>query len=95
MQSFPLDPRLEGRRLYLMRHGKTYEPVLDSLVASPEEDPELPLTADGKGIRFRLRHRRADGAVEDLAKKESMVTGWQRPHELVVNLKRMLAQTSG
>ena len=47
MQSFPLDPRLEGRRLYLMRHGKTYEPVLDSLVASPEEDPELPLTADG------------------------------------------------
>lgn len=44
----PLDPALEGKRLYLMRHGKTYEPDLDATMAGPEEDPGLQLTPDGR-----------------------------------------------
>lgn len=42
------DPRLEGRRLYLMRHGRTYDPRLDTRMASAEEDPHLPLTDAGR-----------------------------------------------
>lgn len=45
---FPFDPDLEGKRLYLMRHGKTYEPRLDSPAAGPDEDEALPLTEDGQ-----------------------------------------------
>lgn len=44
----PLDPSLEGKRLYLMRHGKTYEPNLDAPMAGPDEDAGLDLTADGR-----------------------------------------------
>ncbi len=39
---------LEGKRLYLMRHGQTYEPSLDSRMASALEDPGLPLTPAGR-----------------------------------------------
>jgi broad specificity phosphatase PhoE len=42
------DPRLEGRRLYLMRHGRTYEPRLETRMASSDEDPQLPLTDRGR-----------------------------------------------
>jgi broad specificity phosphatase PhoE len=42
------DPRLEGRRLYLMRHGRTYEPRLETRMASADEDPQLPLTDRGR-----------------------------------------------
>jgi alpha-ribazole phosphatase len=45
---FPFDPSLEGKRLYLMRHGKTYEPRMDSPAAGPDEDEALPLTEDGR-----------------------------------------------
>ena len=31
---FPADPALEGKCLYLMRHGKTYEPRLDTPVVA-------------------------------------------------------------
>jgi broad specificity phosphatase PhoE len=44
----PLDSALEGKRLYLMRHGKTYEPDLDTQMVSAEEDPGLELTPDGR-----------------------------------------------
>ena len=43
----PLDPSLEGKRLYLMRHGKTYEPDLDAAMVSEEGDADLALTEDG------------------------------------------------
>jgi alpha-ribazole phosphatase/probable phosphoglycerate mutase len=39
---------LEGKRLYLMRHGQTYEPRLDAPMASAEEDPGLSLTPAGR-----------------------------------------------
>lgn len=39
---------LEGKRLYLMRHGQTYEPRLDAPMASAEEDPSLSLTPSGR-----------------------------------------------
>lgn len=45
---FPADPALEGKCLYLMRHGKTYEPRLDTPVVAPEDDPGLKLTPDGR-----------------------------------------------
>jgi broad specificity phosphatase PhoE len=39
---------LQGKRLYLMRHGQTYEPRLDAPMASAEEDPGLTLTPAGR-----------------------------------------------
>lgn len=45
---FEPDPRRAGRRLYLMRHGRTYDPRLDVRMASAEEDPHLPLTDAGR-----------------------------------------------
>jgi len=53
----------------------------------------LPLKADGKGILFRVRLREASGKVTDLKQKEKMITGWQRPQELVLNLKRILKES--
>ncbi len=45
---FEPDSALEGKRLYLMRHGKTYEPVLESAMVGPEQDRDLPLTEEGR-----------------------------------------------
>ena len=51
----------------------------------------MPLKASGERISFRLRTRDAEGKIGDLGpKEEQMVTGWQRPQELIVNLKRIL-----
>jgi hypothetical protein len=50
----------------------------------------LPFTADGKRIRFTQRNRDAEGRVADLARPDEMISGWQRPQELVVNLRRIL-----
>jgi hypothetical protein len=50
----------------------------------------LPLTADGLTVKFKLRTRTLHGNVTELAEPEQMITGWQRPQELVVNLKRIL-----
>ena len=50
----------------------------------------LPLTASGKAVSFTFRSRGKDGKVRDLAREENMITGWQRPTELAVNLKRIL-----
>jgi len=44
----PLDSLLEGKRLYLMRHGKTYEPDLEAAMVSAEKDPQLELTPEGR-----------------------------------------------
>jgi len=60
----PLDPALEGKRLYLMRHGKTYEPHLDTRMASPEDDPQLELTNDGRVGVERTARAMADLALE-------------------------------
>lgn len=38
----------KGRRLFLMRHGETYEPRPDTRLPGPAEDPELPLTPRGR-----------------------------------------------
>jgi alpha-ribazole phosphatase/probable phosphoglycerate mutase len=37
-----------GRRLFLMRHGETYEPHPDTRVPSRDENPRLPLTPRGR-----------------------------------------------
>ena len=50
----------------------------------------LPLTVDGKRIRFTQRNRDQEGRVADLARPDEMISGWQRPQELVVNLRRIL-----
>lgn len=42
------DPALAGRRLYLMRHGQTYEPRPDTPMAGATQDPDLPLTEAGR-----------------------------------------------
>ena len=39
---------LQGKRLYLMRHGQTYEPRLDAPMATAGEDPGLALTPAGR-----------------------------------------------
>ena len=49
----------------------------------------MPFTASGERVRFKLR-----GAKKDLAKDERMITGWLRPQELVINLKRILKACS-
>jgi hypothetical protein len=50
----------------------------------------LPFTAGGKRVRFTQRNRDAEGRVADLAQPDEMISGWQRPQELVVNLRRIL-----
>jgi hypothetical protein len=55
----------------------------------------LPLTADGKPVSFTLRHRDADGTVQDLPQPEKVVQLWQRPQELAENLRRILAAAGG
>lgn len=37
-----------GRRVFLMRHGETYEPRPDARLPGRAEDPELPLTPRGR-----------------------------------------------
>ena len=37
-----------GRRLFLMRHGETYEPRPDAILPSADQDPHLPLTPRGR-----------------------------------------------
>lgn len=37
-----------GRRLFLMRHGETYEPHPDTRVPGRDENPQLPLTPRGR-----------------------------------------------
>jgi broad specificity phosphatase PhoE len=37
-----------GRRVFLMRHGETYEPRPESRLPGPDEDPHLPLTPRGR-----------------------------------------------
>ena len=48
-------------------------------------------TKDGRPVSFRLRARDQDGKPRELELTTAGVTGWQRPADLVVNLKRMLA----
>ena len=59
-------PALEGKRLYLMRHGKSYEPRLDTPAAPAERDPQLPLTEEGRrGVEATARalaHLRLEAA---------------------------------
>jgi len=50
----------------------------------------MPLTADGEPISFRLRtYDPATGEAADFRQEERMITGWQRPQDLVTNLKRI------
>ena len=44
----PFDASHEGRRLYLMRHGRTYDPRRDAPVVTREDDAALPLTSEGR-----------------------------------------------
>ena len=93
----PLDSALEGKRLYLMRHGKTYEPDLDTLMVSPEEDPELELTPEGRaGVE---RTARAMAGLElDIAWSSTFRRSQQTagivtlPHRLEVNTRSELEE---
>ncbi len=48
-------------------------------------------TPDGRPISFRLRARDQSGKARELELTTAGITGWQRPADLVVNLKRVLA----
>ena len=48
-------------------------------------------TSDGRPISFRLRARDQDGNARELEATTAGVTGWQRPADLAVNLRRVLA----
>ena len=51
----------------------------------------VPFTRNGRPVAFKLRALEEDGKVRDLGtEEESMITGWQRPQELIVNLQRIL-----
>ena len=51
----------------------------------------VPFTRNGRRIAIKLRALEEDGQVRDLGtEEESMITGWQRPQELIVNLQRIL-----
>jgi len=50
----------------------------------------VPYTEDGEPLAFKLMHRTPEGDVRNLAEDESMISGWQRPQEFVINLKRIL-----
>ncbi len=55
---------LEGKRLYLMRHGQTYEPRLDAPMASAEDDPGLSLTPAGREDVVATAHAMAKLGLE-------------------------------
>ncbi len=91
---------------YYTFHDATVDRLLRKFVRvriDAEKDPEksyqtngarglptlMPFTAAGKRVMFKLRTHE-----KDLAKNESMITGWLRPQELVVNLKRILRACS-
>ncbi len=50
----------------------------------------IPYDKDGDKLEFKLMHRRPNGDVDNLVEPESMVSGWQRPQEFSVNLKRIV-----
>ncbi|MHC4931503.1 MAG: thioredoxin family protein [Planctomycetota bacterium] len=50
----------------------------------------MPRDPAGKPVSFRVRNRDPQGKVHDLEQSETMITGWQRPQELAVNLRRIL-----
>jgi broad specificity phosphatase PhoE len=93
----PLDPMLEGKRLYLMRHGKTYEPDLDTMMVSAEDDPGLPLTADGKAGVARTARALAELELEAAFSStfhRSLETARRvaEPHGLEVNTRSELEE---
>jgi broad specificity phosphatase PhoE len=94
---FPFDPALEGKRLYLMRHGKTYEPRLDTPMVSPEDDPTLRLTPDGRrGVEATAAALAGLGfdAAFSSAFRRSLDTARivARPHGLEVSARRELEE---
>ena len=78
------------RRFVLVRIDAEKDPEKSYQESRARAIPTLlPLTAAGKSVTFRLRTRK-----KDLKKEERMITGWQRPRELAVNLKRILKACS-
>lgn len=53
-----------GRRLFLMRHGETYEPHPDTIVPGREENPQLPLTPRGRERLADVAHWMAELPIE-------------------------------
>jgi phosphoserine phosphatase len=91
------DPRLEGKRLYLMRHGKTYEPRLDAVMAGPDEDPRLPLTPEGRTAveetARRMAHLRLDAAFSSTFVRSRETAGIvAEPHGIEVGLRSELEE---
>lgn len=53
-----------GRRLFLMRHGETYEPRPDAVLPGPDEDPQLPLTPRGRERLLEIARWMAELPIE-------------------------------
>ncbi|MHC4548803.1 MAG: thioredoxin family protein [Planctomycetota bacterium] len=84
------------RRFVLVRIDVEKDPEQSHRGSGARGVPALmPLSAAGEPVSFRVRHRDATGRVSEFRQKERMITGWQRPQELAVNLKRMLKAAGG
>lgn len=80
------DPRLEGKRLYLMRHGKTYEPLPDSPMAGPDEDPGLPLLDEGRAAVERTAAALAAAGLD---------AAWSSTFQRSLQTARIVAEPHG
>jgi broad specificity phosphatase PhoE len=77
---------LDGTRLYLMRHGQTYEPRLDFPMATADEDPHLSLTPSGReGVLATSK------AMGGLALDAAFSSTFHRSHETA----RLVAEPHG
>lgn len=54
----------KGRRVFLMRHGETYEPRPDARLPGPAEDPHLPLTPRGRERLAEVARWMASAPIE-------------------------------
>ena len=81
------------RRFVLVRIDVEKDPERSYLKTGARGLPTLlPLTSKGQPITFRVRNRDPEGKVADLKKPDTLITGWQRPQELAINLRRILAR---
>jgi len=76
LHAAPSIPELEGKRLYLMRHGKPYEPLPETPAAPPDRDPQLPLTQEGRaGVEAAAR------ALDHVAFERAFSSTFLRSHD--------------
>jgi len=87
------DKEVDGllRKVIRIRIDAEKDPERSHAKAGARGIPALvPMTAGGEPVTFKVRLRKPSGEVTDLDRAEKMITGWQRPRDLAVNLQRIL-----